>query len=1011
MSDAKDVEILFAIRDEMSAQAAKITDALKDLKDETEEGSKTAKKADSAWGGLQKQLLGFASVGAVVVAFKQIIDVGSQFEKQMSNIKAVVQPTGAEFDKLKAKAMDLGAKTAFSASQAADAFAELGKLGMTTNQIIASSGSVLALAAAGQVELAASATLTAQTLNQFGLAATDAARVADVIAQSSNVSALDVWTFAEAMKYAGTAAKLSNTSLEETTSLLAILHDNGIEGSMAGTSLNEMFTRLSGAYDNVNDKMKTLGVENGTFTEKMKALSAAGIGQAEAFKLFGEQGSRAFGIIGPNIDKMDKLTESFINAKGAAEEMARVQSDNFAGASDNLSSSIENLGIVIFDAFGAQAKDGINNLSSILVELADNLKENPEVIKGVADAMVGLLSATANVVAFLVKNADVLALTGLAVGLVYVIPLIAEAKVAFLALTASMNVNPIIAAATALAALTMAVNAYSDSVDKQADKRATWFEDAKNIEAAKSSLVALKAEMMDPAVEKSFKFYGGDLKAAGAAGDKVQGSQKSLMSATGSGSMYEALGVGAKEFKEKWGKDIAWTEATLDRSIKQMEQRLAHPIGGSAAAQGATTVGGKKATTAAGGGGDDAGKKAVDAVLKEIERVNTDGMKLNMTAQSFELKQAEDKWSRLLSGLEKGSAAYKTGYAAFQQDLANINKEYSDKEAAQRETARQSDLAAMQKNFESVNAATQAVYESGYSTREREMEGVYAKWDSHLAAVDSGSKEEQEILDARDAEIRAKGDQFAEEDKKKSEEIRDKKLDDAMQYVQAAQSVADSVSQLSSAMLERRVSDIDRETAKDKDRINASKMSEKDKQKALAALEAEASKRKYEAAVKDWKLNLLMSVVNTALGVTRTIASVGFPAAIPMLIAQGVASAVAIGTLIANKPQMADGGIVAGDNWGDRTLVGLNGGELVANTQQQQIIADVISGKSRGAAGGVGNVTFGAPQIVIQGNTDRDTVKKITDVMDNFRESVLESLYSSSARGEIDYTKLQLQGA
>lgn len=64
------------------------------------------------------------------------LKVASDFEKAMSGVKAITGATGKDFDALREKAIELGADTAFSSGEVAEAMTEMAKAGWSTEQII-----------------------------------------------------------------------------------------------------------------------------------------------------------------------------------------------------------------------------------------------------------------------------------------------------------------------------------------------------------------------------------------------------------------------------------------------------------------------------------------------------------------------------------------------------------------------------------------------------------------------------------------------------------------------------------------------------------------------------------------------------------------------------------------------------------------------------------------------------------------------------------------------------------
>src|SRR5574344_2385962 len=104
----------------------------------------------------------------------------------MSNVADVSNATGAELQSLTDAAKNAGATTKYTASQAADALFNLAQAGMSAEQATQALGGVLSLAQASGAGLAESAESVASSLSQFGLQASDSARIATVFAAGSN---------------------------------------------------------------------------------------------------------------------------------------------------------------------------------------------------------------------------------------------------------------------------------------------------------------------------------------------------------------------------------------------------------------------------------------------------------------------------------------------------------------------------------------------------------------------------------------------------------------------------------------------------------------------------------------------------------------------------------------------------------------------------------------------------------------------------------------------------------
>ena len=97
----------------------------KQAKDDLEGVEKSAKKAGITSGQLAT---GMAKGGAVIAAGLAVaVNSAANFEQRLSAIKAVSGSTAAEMEKVRAKALQIGKDTSFSATEAAQAMEELSK--------------------------------------------------------------------------------------------------------------------------------------------------------------------------------------------------------------------------------------------------------------------------------------------------------------------------------------------------------------------------------------------------------------------------------------------------------------------------------------------------------------------------------------------------------------------------------------------------------------------------------------------------------------------------------------------------------------------------------------------------------------------------------------------------------------------------------------------------------------------------------------------------------------------
>ena len=321
-----------------------------------------ATSANLATGGIKAMAMALISsgVGAFVVAigalaggFMGLINQSRDFAQQMSNLKAVLGDgaTPEAIDALSQSAKRLGATTAFTATQVGELQVELAKMGFDSDQILASSNAVLALASASGTDLANASAIAAGTLRGFNLTASDTMRVVDVMASSFSKSSLDISKFQESMKQVAPIASTVGVSIEEASASLAVLANRGISGSLAGNQLKRIMSDLA-------QKTGKSYRESLTLTSKRLANATSSAEKlAIAKELVGDRAKGSLIALAENTDELDRLSLAFENAGGSAQKMADDKLDNLNGDLTKLSSA--------WSGFMLNLEDGGGIMSSL----------------------------------------------------------------------------------------------------------------------------------------------------------------------------------------------------------------------------------------------------------------------------------------------------------------------------------------------------------------------------------------------------------------------------------------------------------------------------------------------------------------------------------------------------------------------------------------------------------------------------------------------------------------------
>lgn len=334
--------------------------------------------------------------GAATAAVKTAAD----FEASMSNVHAIM---GATYDdKLKQFAQELGATTAWSAQEVAQAMQYTGMAGWSAQENIQGLKGILDLASASGADLARTSDIVTDAISAFGYTAADSGRFADVMTAACTSANVSVDTLGESYKYVGSLAGSMGYELDQVTTALATMGNQGIKGSEAGTALRTAISNLAAPTKQMKEGMDALGIsllnQDGTmksFEDLIHNIQGSFQGLTEdqqaayAKTIFGKNAmSGMLAIINTSSEAYDSLAASIDASGGAADQAARTQLDNLNGQITLLKSAVEGAAI----AFGNKLLPYIKKAAGFAQELMDR-------INGLSDAQMDSIIKWAGIAA------------------------------------------------------------------------------------------------------------------------------------------------------------------------------------------------------------------------------------------------------------------------------------------------------------------------------------------------------------------------------------------------------------------------------------------------------------------------------------------------------------------------------------------------------------------------------------------------------------------------------------
>ena len=392
------------------------------------------------------------------------VKTAADFDSAMSKVAAVSGATGSDFDKLRDKAREMGAKTKFSATEAADAMNYMAMAGWKTEDMLSGIDGVMYLAAASGEDLATTSDIVTDALTAFGLTAADSGHFADVLAAASSNANTNVSMMGETFKYCAPVAGALGFSVEDTAEAIGLMGNAGIKASQAGTSMRSIMTNLTGDVKLSGAAIGDVTIATTNADGSMRSLSAI---LADCRMAFGgmteaEKANNAETLVGKNAmsgflalmnaapEDIAKVSGAVINCKDAAKNMADTMQDNLEGQLTILKSQLQELAI----SFGDLLMPAVRSIVSGLQGMVNVLNAMPDGVKRVIMIVALLAEALGPVLIIIGKTLS-------AIGTIMTwAPKLAGAistvKGAFAALSATMMANPIAIVIAAIAALVAA---------------------------------------------------------------------------------------------------------------------------------------------------------------------------------------------------------------------------------------------------------------------------------------------------------------------------------------------------------------------------------------------------------------------------------------------------------------------------------------------------------------------------------------------------------------------------
>lgn len=394
--------------DALQREIAETEAELKKLESQASKTNQTLTKIGEVGSKVESFGNGVTNVGKKVsVASAAVTGLGvasvktaADFESSMSQVQATMGITKDSMstldgqsvntmDALSDLAKEMGSKTAFSASECAEALNYLALAGYDTQEMADTLPTVLNLAAAGGLDLASASDMVTDAMSALGMETSDANKMVDQMAKTASSTNTSVGQLGEGILTIGATAKTVKGGTAELNTALGILANNGIKGAEGGTHLRNVILSLQNPTDKATDQMEALGLSVYDSEGNMRSLndilgdlntSMDGMTAEEKAniisKIFNKTDLSSVNALLANTgDTWTDLQTAIENSGGAAQQMADTQLDNLSGQLTILKSAVEGFAISIGEALMPMIKNIVAKIQSF-VDWLNNLDES-----------------------------------------------------------------------------------------------------------------------------------------------------------------------------------------------------------------------------------------------------------------------------------------------------------------------------------------------------------------------------------------------------------------------------------------------------------------------------------------------------------------------------------------------------------------------------------------------------------------------------------------------------------
>jgi len=338
-----------------------------------------------------------AAAGAAGIA---AIKMGVQFDDAMAKVSTIADTASVPLDKLRDDILEASNVTGVAAEQIADDVYNAISAGQSTGDAVNFVIQANKLAQAGFADQAQALDVMTTILNAYGLEASEASRVMDILINTQNLGKTTVGELSQVMGKIIPTANASNISLEQLGAAYALMTSNGIAAAETTTYTNGLLNELSKSGSKSSNMLKN---KTG---KSFQQLSADGESLADVLLILDEEAKKSGVSIADMFGSAEaaKAANVLLKESGQAYNDMLTSMQNSGGATDTAFEKLQTDNKKMKDILNEMRNAGIElggSLSPVFAKIAEISSQIAKFLSGLSDEQMDLIAKVLLVVAAL----------------------------------------------------------------------------------------------------------------------------------------------------------------------------------------------------------------------------------------------------------------------------------------------------------------------------------------------------------------------------------------------------------------------------------------------------------------------------------------------------------------------------------------------------------------------------------------------------------------------------------